>query len=299
MRDIPITREELKPFLKRSDRKAFGMLIWIWASTLAIFSVAAVYAYWPVYLSCIFLLAGRQQALAAIMHETGHNTFFATRRYNELTAKWLSSPFLLLDGKTYSKAHLQHHKFAGSERDPDLANYKNYPVTKASLARKILRDMSGFTGIKGFVFLVFSGKDPLTMKKRENGQLRRGIFVNFLLFMVLWLCQVAALYLMWIIAYFTVYMLIIRYRQIAEHAGVVDIYASNPKYNTRSLPGGVLGFLFISPTQGLNYHCEHHAFITVPTYNLKSLHNLLKTKGYYDDIEIPSGYLSLLKQVIK
>jgi len=299
MKDIPITREELKPFMVRSDAKAFRILIWTWASTMAIFAFTAIYSYWPVYILSVFLLAGRQQALAAIMHETAHNTLFATKKYNEVVCKWLCSPFLLMDGKSYIKAHLDHHRNAGTEHDPDLPNYKNYPVTKASLTRKFLRDLVGLTGIKAFLFLLLSGKDLLTMKKRENWQLTRGVCVNFFLFAVLWFCGVPELFALWFIAYLTVYMLIIRFRQIAEHAGVPDIYDLSPKYNTRSLPGGILGFLFISPTVGLSYHCEHHAFMAVPTYNLKPLHELLKTKGYYDDIEIPNGYLSMLKQVVK
>ena len=297
--DIPISKSELHAFMKRSDKSGFLVIFYAWLSITAIFALAASFPVWPVFIVTIFLLAGRQQALAAIMHETGHNTLFATKRYNEFVATWLSSPFLLMDGKTYSKNHLEHHRTAGTDKDPDLPNYKNYPVTKASLIRKFARDFLGLTGLKANLYFILSGNDLLTKEKRAPGQLARGILVNAGLFSVLWVLGYGQLFLLWIIAYLTVYMAIIRMRQIAEHAGVINLYNLEPKYNTRSVPRGILGLLFISPTAGLSYHCEHHASLAIPTYHLKALHELIKSRGYYDDIDLTSGYFGVFKQVIK
>ena len=94
-------------------------------------------------------------------------------------------------------------------------------------------------------------------------------------------------------------MAIIRMRQIAEHAGVINLFSLEPKYNTRSVPRGILGLLFISPTDGLSYHCEHHASLAIPTYNLKAAHELIRSRGYYNDIDLVSGYMGVFKQVIK
>lgn len=297
--NIPISRDELKPFLQRSDAKALQIVAATWLSIVAIFTVSALRPHWATYVAAVFLLAGRQHALAAIMHETGHNTLFATRTYNAFVCKWLSSPFLLLDGKSYSKGHLEHHRNAGTENDPDLPNYKHYPVSKASMVRKFLRDFSGITGLKANLYMLFSGKDMLTRQARSNAQLSRGLLVNFLLFALLWSCGHPQLYALWVIAYLTVYMALIRMRQISEHAGVKDLYNLEPKYNTRTVPRGILGGLFISPTDGLSYHCEHHAFMAVPTYHLKALHQLLRKRGYYDDVELPENYFGVIRQVLR
>lgn len=297
--DIPISKTELSGFMQRSDKSGFFVVFYAWLSIAATFALVAIFPFWPIYLVAVFLLAGRQQALAAIMHETGHNTLFATKRYNAFVASWLSSPFLLMDGKTYSKNHLEHHRAAGTDKDPDLPNYKNYPVTKKSLLRKFSRDLLGLTGLKANLYLLLSGNDLLTKEKRAPGQLTRGLFVNGILFLVLWAVGYGELFLLWVIAYLTVYMAIIRMRQIAEHAGVEDLYNLEPKYNTRSVPRGILGLFFISPTAGLSYHCEHHASLAIPTYNLKALHELIKTRGYYDDIDMADGYLDVFRQVVK
>ncbi|MEH6347240.1 MAG: fatty acid desaturase family protein [Bermanella sp.] len=294
-----ISKEELKPFMQRSDFKALMVTAWIWLSIIFCFALAAIYSNWLVYGLVICLLAGRQQALAALMHEAGHNTFFKTKKYNEFVTNWLSAPFLLMDGRTYSRWHLEHHKNAGTKDDPDLANYQNYPVTKMSLVRKFGRDVLGVTGVKLIAYLALTGKDSLTRQKRAPFTITKGLVFNGALFLILWSVGQAHLFSLWVIAYFTVYMFIIRYRQIAEHAGVKDLFNLDPKYNTRSVPQGLLGFLFFSPTQGLSYHCEHHAFMAVPSYNLKAVHKLLKSKGYYDDVRLAKGYLDIFPEIIK
>ncbi len=299
MNNTPISKEELKTFLQRSDLKAMTITAWVWLSIALTFSLGMFFPVWPVYLLMVFLLAGRMQALAALMHEAGHNTFFKTKKYNGFVANWLTAPFILLNGSTYAKSHNIHHKCAGTENDPDLANYRNYPVSKMSLARKLGRDLIGITGLKMILYIVLTGRDQLSREKRQGFTLARGLLLNAGLFSILWLLGHGPLFALWVIAHFTVYMMIIRCRQIAEHAGVQDIFADEAKYNTRSVPQGILGALFFSPTQGLSYHCEHHLFMAVPTYNLKAVHELLKERGYYSDVRLAKGYLDLFPEIIK
>ena len=299
MNRAPITKQELKPFLQRSNTKAFAILNWIWGSTLLCFALAAYFPYWPVYLFVVFVLGGRQHGLGMIMHETGHNTFFENKKLNEITGNWLTAPFVLLNAKTYTTYHMTHHKRAGTEDDPDLSNYKNYPITKMSLVRKISRDLSGLSGIKVLAYLMFSGKDMFSGEKRKHYALIKGFAANFVLFAILFFAGRPELYILWVVAYLTSYMLFLRVRQINEHAGVPDLFATEPKYNTRSVPASILGFLFTSPVPGLNYHCEHHLFMGVPVYHLKALHQLLVKRDYYDDVPEINGYRQLLPYLVR
>lgn len=299
MSNTPISQSELKPFMHRSDLKAARMTLWVWISIALIFSLGILFPVWPVYVLMVILLAGRMQGLAALMHEAGHNTFFKTRKYNTLVANWLTAPFLLMNGKHYAKFHNNHHKQAGTQDDPDLPNYQNYPVTKTSLIRKFSRDLLGITGLKMMLYIVLTGKDQLTRQKRSDFTLSIGLFMNGCLFLILWSLGHSHLFALWVIAYLTVYMWVIRCRQIAEHAGVQDLYVLEPKYNTRSIPQGILGFLLFSPTDGLSYHCEHHAYMGVPSYHLKALHTLIKSKGYYQDVRLARGYWDLFPEIIK
>ncbi len=299
MNNIPISKEELKPFMERSDLKAFAITIWTWLSIAGIFALGILFPSWPMYVLMAFLLGGRFMALAALMHEAGHNTFFKTKKYNEFLTHWLTGPFILMDGKTYSKWHHEHHRNAGTKEDPDLENYLNFPITKMSFVRKIGRDFIGITGLKMALFLILTGKDQLTREKRAPFTLTKSFVYYALIFLTLWYFGQAHLFAVLAVAYFTVYLFIARFRQMAEHAGVKDLFDMNPKYNTRSVHQGIFGFLFFAPTKGLSYHCEHHAFRAVPTYNLKPLHQLLVSRGYYDDIYVPKGYFGILPEIIK
>ena len=298
MNQAPISKRELKPFLRRSNAKASAILIWIWASTFMCFALAAYFPYWPIYLFVIFVLGGRQHGLGMIMHETGHNTFFASRKLNEITGNWLTAPFVLLNGKTYTQYHMKHHKRAGTKDDPDLSNYKNYPITKMSLVRKLSRDLLGLSGLKILAYMLFSGKDMFSGEKRKHYALIKGFAANLVLFGVLYWIGQPEIFILWVIAYLTSYMLFLRVRQINEHAGVPDLFATEPKYNTRSMPSSILGLLFTSPVPGLNFHCEHHLFMGVPVYHLKALHQLLVQRGYYDDVPQISGYRQLFPHLV-
>lgn len=294
---LPLSKDEIQPFMERSDFEGFKMVLWIWGSTAAVFALAVLFPYWYVYVAVVFLFAGRMQGIAAMMHEVGHYTLFETKKYNEFVRDWLSSPFIFMDGKAYSKFHMLHHKNAGTKNDPDLENYKNYPITKMSFLRKCFRDFSGWTGLKLIAYWLLTGKDAVSKEKRAPFTLTKGVLMNGVIFAALWFVGAPEVFALWILSHFTVYMFIVRFRQISEHGGVQDIYAMDPKYNTRSVPQGILGFLFFSPTSGLSYHCEHHAFMAVPSYHLKGLHEKLKEKGYYDDIQLHSGYLGVFKDI--
>ena len=47
----------------------------------------------------------------------------------------------------YRAYHMAHHRLAGTSEDPDLHMTAQYPVSKASLQRKLLRDISGLSGL--------------------------------------------------------------------------------------------------------------------------------------------------------
>src|SRR3546814_19882286 len=58
---------------------------------------------------------------------------------------WSSDVFSSDRDRTY---HLQHHKYTQQPEDPDLSLSKPFPTTRASLWRKVLRDLTGQTFFK-------------------------------------------------------------------------------------------------------------------------------------------------------
>ena len=59
--------------------------------------------------------------------------------------RWL----VLGDGSDgYRLAHTQHHRDEFGEKEPDFLLYARYPISKASLRRKLVRDTVGISGYK-------------------------------------------------------------------------------------------------------------------------------------------------------
>ncbi len=299
-----LSSEELKRFTKKNDFLAVVILLNNWLLIAAAFAIAAL---WPSFITLLIstiLLAGRQLGLSILMHECGHHILFKRRALNDIIGHWLIAAPLFLDMNSYAKGHFIHHRYAGTEKDPDLNNYKNFPISRHSLLRKFWRDLSGQTGFRLIAAARKSqgnvmnspGRDPDTVVTRANNTIRDGIIVNAGLLIALTLAGAPWLYLLWVTAYFTFYMLFLRIRQIAEHGAVPDLFDLDPRQNTRTTYANLLERLLVAPNR-VNYHLEHHILASVPIYRLKAFHNHLLKQGVYKDTSIAPSYFSVLKNV--
>jgi fatty acid desaturase len=207
---------------------------------------------------------------------------------------------VLGDVEAYGASHRQHHRHAGSENDPDLPNYRAYPVTRASFLRKVKRDLTGQTGLL-LIRSIFGGQGRNLMLREgeKTGAEIRGLLVNLGLFLVMLLSGFGIYYLLWVVAYFTAYPLIARIRQVAEHGNVPDLYNPDPRMNTRTTYANPLERLLFCPNH-VNYHLEHHLLASVPAHKLPALHRLLKSRGFYADHEnaLAAGYVQVIKRAV-
>jgi fatty acid desaturase len=106
-------------------------------------------------------------------------------------------------------------------------------------------------------------------------------------------CIPEAYLLVWWLPSWTGYSVVLRLRSIAEHSCISD--PSDPLRNTRTtLAPGWLRF-FLAPHH-VNYHLEHHLFMTVPHYNLPRAHRLLREAGKLQRAEIAPSYASVLRR---
>ncbi|MCB1683880.1 MAG: fatty acid desaturase family protein [Pseudomonadales bacterium] len=289
-----LSSEELARISRRSDLQAAWLVVCNYGITAGIFAMMAL---WPNPLTIllgIILLGGRQLGFGVIVHECGHGTFFENRRLNEWVGEWLAAPPTFNNMKAYARGHLRHHKLAGTHEDPDLPNYRDYPIDRERLQRKIWRDLSGQTGWKQTrglfkAFLNFSGQHP-----EQRHALARGLAVNAAMLALFIYIGAAWLYLVWWVALLTTNRLVSRLRQMAEHAAVPDLYDADPRSNTRTIAANWLDRLVFCPL-GVSYHLEHHMLASVPIYNLPKLHRLLKNRGYYDGVHFPANYREMLR----
>lgn len=291
------TREELTPFTTADDFQAMSSIVFNYVMVALIFAGVAIWTNPLTILLGIALLGGRQLGFAALMHDCGHRTLFSNKKMNDIVGQWLCAYPILSDLPRYAAGHRQHHARAGTRTDPDLPNYQNYPITRSSFRRKIMRDLTGQTGWKALRATWRRGKTDI-MRMPWNGNAILGhALMNGAMFAVLYLCGAGWLYLMWPVAFLTSYMLIARMRQVAEHGAVPDLFDPDPRMNTRTMLVRWWEKPFMAPF-GLNYHLEHHFHSGIPCYHLEAFHRFLEVKGVFEETEFPKGYGELFAKVV-
>lgn len=288
-----LTQDEIRDLLRISGTRAWLSVATNWGITAGAFALVAA---WPNPLTivvAIALIGTRQLGGAALMHEAAHRVLFRNRRLNDWVGNWLCAYPIWSDTDRYRPYHLQHHAHTGTAQDPDLGLILPFPVSPASLRRKLWRDLSGRTGRK-FARAAWARTfarwrtDPLARKAA-----RGALISNLVLLGLLTAAGHPALYLLWIAAWLTTNTLVTRIRFIAEHALTPD--QGDPLRNTRTMLPSWWERLLIVPNK-LNYHLEHHLLMTVPHYNLPRMHRLLRDRGVLDQACVERGYLRVLRR---
>jgi len=288
-----LTRDEVQSLLELRDLRSWLSIAFNWGVVFASFALVAV---WPNPLTIVvalFVIGARQLSCAAIMHDAAHRCLFRNRRLNDWAGNWLAAYPVWSDLRPYRPYHLQHHARTGGPDDPDLGLVTPFPITRASLRRKVWRDLSGQTGRK---FARAAWKRTFARAGHDPDARRAAVGVavtNLVLLGLLSLAGHPALYLLWAGAWLTTYTLVTRVRSIAEHALTPD--ADDPLNNTRTVLPRWWERLLIAPNR-LNYHLEHHLLMTVPHYNLPRLHRLLRARGVLDGGCVERSYLAILRR---
>ncbi|MBS0527343.1 MAG: fatty acid desaturase family protein [Proteobacteria bacterium] len=275
--------EELQRLRGTSDLVGALLVLHAWG---LIFASMALFAWWPNPLSfviAVMVIGARQLGLAILMHDAAHGLLFANRRLNERVGTWLCAAPVFTSLQVYRPYHLAHHRHTQQAEDPDLGLSAPFPISRRSLWRKIVRDLSGRTAYQ-----------------RRREQFRRGLakeakaFVaNLVLLGGLSAIGYWWLYpLLWLLPLATWYQLVSRIRNIAEHAVVPD--NDDPLRNTRTTLANFLERLFVAP-YWVNYHLEHHLFMFVPCWRLPSAHRALLAAGLRGQMEIQPGYAAVIR----
>ena len=218
-------------------------------------------------------------------------------RVNDGVAKWLCR----FDLNGYRAEHLQHHRYVQQALDPDLGLSAKFPVTRDSLRRKFIRDLSGQTFYKQRFGPLIEGLRaqpagaPIT--PQLQAELRRqpmfylgnaGGAVLFAAFGLGW-----AWALMWLLPMATWLLLVARIRNIAEHALLAQD-EPDPLHHARTTRTNLLERILIAP-YWVNYHSEHHLFTQIPCWRLPRAHRMLRAKGVTPRLEIQPGYAAMLR----
>jgi fatty acid desaturase len=293
------TPQDWAPFQTRSPWMGPLLVLHCWA-VIALAVAAGVI--WPVLIPLSVAVVGtRQLGLAILMHEAAHGGLSPNRRLNDLLGHWLCAVPVGASLTAYRPYHLAHHKFAQQPEDPDLILSAPFPVTRASLRRKILRDLTGQTFFKQRVLFAFQAFASRRDEDLAEGAVVTGrsvapfLLVNALMLATAMLAGVWwAYFALWLLPLATWFPMVTRLRNIAEHA-CVEGSASDPWRAARTTRASWWERAFIAP-YWVNFHAEHHLFMHVPCWKLPQLHRAVRSRPQGERMEVAPGYLVVLSE---
>lgn len=285
------TPEEWARVSAKSSWRGLALVACAWGLIVA---AGAMFVVWPnpfTYILAVMLIGARQLGLAILMHDAAHGALHPNAKINDWVGEWLCAAPVGARLDSYRAYHIKHHRFTETEDDPDLSLSAPFPISRQSLWRKVVRDLTGQTFFKQRVAQIFGGRKPGEV---VNASVGRFLAINAAMFATLALAGYWWAYpALWIVPMATWLPLVTRLRNIGEHACVGA--QADPFTHARTTLANPIERLLIAPFW-VHYHAEHHVFMHVPCYRLPALHDVLMNKGYWSRMKIAPGYLSVLRE---
>lgn len=287
-------RPEFRAELRRIPdlRNAVAVVLTLLAPIAVVWGAVTVDR-WYGYVAAFALMGTIFPRMFILHHEAAHRLLFSNRRINDLVGEKVLGWIPFGDGgNLYRLVHTQHHRDEFGPKEPDLALYARYPVSQASLRRKLTRDASGVSGWKNL--------KPALKGLFRSGYRRRALrFLSgqVLVFALFALSGHPWLYLfLWFLPWMTYWRVANRLRALAEHAGMTrsDDRRRTTHHVDQHLPAR---FLFVPYHVG--YHLAHHVDSGIPMWNLPKLHAALVEDGYLPPELVHRNYLTFWRQLAR
>jgi fatty acid desaturase len=288
------TAEEWTALSEHSPWKGLLLVAHCWIVIGAAFAMGVI---WPFTIPlAVMIIGARQLGLQILMHDAAHRALHPDPHVNDFVGEWLCAPGL---GR-YRPYHLSHHRLAQQADDPDLGLSAPFPISRKSLRRKIVRDLTGQTFFKQHFGLLGAklkarkpGQPVWPIVRGELYRKRRFLVSNLMLLAILSVAGIWWSYFaLWLLPQATWLFMVTRLRNIAEHACIAKD-EPDPMRQARTTRANLIERALIAP-YFVNFHCEHHMFMHLPCYSLPRAHRLLTAKGETGRMEVQPGYITVI-----
>lgn len=290
--DYKVDKQAIKALSVLTPWRTAWAIAFDWLVVAAAIAVSSYFANPVVYVLAVLVIAGRMHALGVLIHEFAHYRFIS----DKTTSEWIGDIFLAwplgttVDG--YRRNHLAHHRYTNTDQDPDwVVKFGRQEFTFPQRWQYILANLVGY------LITVNSIRDIrliLGRLNKDQDKVPRPYRLKRLAFYIAVLALVTAFgawkgfLLYWIVPYFTIFLLFLYLRSVAEHFGSMDY--DHELGASRTVYPHLWERAFLAPHQ-VNYHLDHHLYPSVPFYNLPRLHALLmRNEQYRRDAHITRGY---------
>jgi len=234
---------------------------WLFISFAIFLSLQNIYLY-PI---TLLIIINRIMALGLLTHEAIHQNLSKNKILNDFLGKYACGLPVFISFERWKTLHLMHHRFVGTEADPDRYLYQFYPITFKNFCYQLL---SGKLILFHFIYFTDLGKNLFNVPFKKIDRL---IFIAFhiLLIVIFFHFKIINYYfIFWCIPFIFCIPLTLLYNCL-EHHECYKLKDENKKSRTI-----ILSNLFQKIILPLNvqFHGEHHLHPNIPQYNLEKLH---------------------------
>lgn len=290
--DYDVDQKQIKALSRLEPWRMALAIAFDWLVVAAAIAASSYLAHPLAYVATVFVIGGRMHALGILIHDFAHYRFIANKQVSEWVGDVLLAWPLGTTVDSYRKNHLAHHRYTNTDMDPDwVVKFGSQHFTFPQKWQYALAN------IIGYLVTINSIRDMRAILGRLNkhqDQVPRAYKLKRLGFYIAVLAVIGllgawkGLILYWIVPYFTVFLLFLYLRSVAEHFGSMDY--EHELGSSRTVYPHFWERAFLAP-HSVNYHLDHHLYPSVPFYNLAKLHKLLlENKQYQRHAHITRGY---------
>jgi len=206
--------------------------------------------YFPIYIAVGYTYYQYQ----FILHEASHAVLFSSRRVND----FMGFCFGIVTGYTftlYRSNHMKHHKYLGTDLDPENGNFIKEDKNKISYL--LIRSFFGFDAIKQFSSFLRKNQAVIEKKRSTVGySIVLYLTVSYLIFLINnWRINELLIFdLMLVLPVVTLTFFLNRLRTILEHP--LGLSHRDSLFTTTHSKGILWNYVLAS--FNFNYHIEHH-----------------------------------------
>jgi fatty acid desaturase len=231
------------------------------------------------YILALPVIINRQVSLVLLGHEGAHGLLAKNILLNNFLSRYLFHFPGFISHSHYKAIHLLHHRFVGTQRDPDIYLYDKYPMSFLNWMKTTIKSyLNGsifYYFVNYFTELADQFRRLIGKTSSRDQKIVRSDFFEYIIF---WFIAFLTIHHYGLWSQFFIYWIIpvvlsmpyIQFHNVLEH-GVMDKEAL---YSSRTIVGNYFFIEALMPRH-LNYHLEHHLNDRIPHYNLSDYSKLL------------------------
>lgn len=291
---IYIDRTLLKTLSQPAPMRLLSQTVMEWACIVLLAVIAQRCDSMAVSVVCMLLIATRQHALLAVMHEYSHYQFGRQRPWwNDLLGNVFTAFPFFITIHGFHRNHQLHHRHAWTVNDPNhvvtMSKQRyQFPKPYQRVVTEIIKHCIGYYTLAELKRYTISAGMSVALPRSTH--IHRAVFAIVLFSLVTFQGWWMAVLLYWIAPLSTFLMAILYLRDLGEHFGL-----SKPGFdNSRTVLPHWLERILIAQN-GVNFHTEHHLYPSVPFFRLHRLHQaLMRDPAYRREAVVTNGYLTRL-----